>query len=387
MTKISSLTALTGAGVDDAADLLGIVDMSETGTARNKKITIDETRIALGVSSADSPQFTAINLGHASDTTITRASAGVVAIEGVNIVTTAGGVTFAADIIVPAEVYGVGWDGSNEVPTKNDVYDKIETIAGGSYTDEQAQDAVGAMVDASLTYVDATPLLQRAALTGDVTASAGSNATTIANDTVTYAKMQDVSAASKLLGRGDSGSGDPQEITLGTGLSMSGTTLNSSGGGSTAWALAGTGQTATGVYDFAVDGAKANIDFTGLGSFNELLVIGRGLTCGTTGVRQCLVSVDNGSSFYSASGDYKIVDSVGAETNGTGFNHSTNSTAARTIALHIRNLKGVEKSAHIHNSVGLTTLFIASSSDINAIRVNNSGGGNITAGTVRVYAR
>lgn len=48
------------------------------------------------------------------------------------------------------------------------------------YTDEMAQDAVGAMVDSSLNYVDGTPLLQRAALTGDVTASAGSNATTVA---------------------------------------------------------------------------------------------------------------------------------------------------------------------------------------------------------------
>lgn len=99
------------------------------------------------------------------------------------------------------------------------------------YTDEMAQDAVGAMVDSSLVYVDATPLLTRAALTGDVTASQGSNVTTVANDAVTYAKMQNVSAASKLLGRGDSGSGDPQEITLGAGLSMSGTTLNASGNG------------------------------------------------------------------------------------------------------------------------------------------------------------
>lgn len=74
--------------------------------------------------------------------------------------------------------------------------------------------------------------VQRSALTGDVTASAGSGSTTIPNDTVTYAKMQNVSAASKLIGRGDSGSGDPQEITLGTGLSMSGATLSSSGGGS-----------------------------------------------------------------------------------------------------------------------------------------------------------
>jgi hypothetical protein len=66
-------------------------------------------------------------------------------------------------------------------------------------------------------------------LSGDVTNVAG--AVTIANDAVTYAKMQNVSAASKLLGRGDSGAGDVQEITLGTGLTMSGTTLNASGAG------------------------------------------------------------------------------------------------------------------------------------------------------------
>lgn len=79
-------------------------------------------------------------------------------------------------------------------------------------------------------------------LSGDVTNSAG--AVTIANDAVTYAKMQNVSAASKLLGRGDSGAGDVQEITLGTGLTMSGTTLNSSGGGITSLnALTGATQT------------------------------------------------------------------------------------------------------------------------------------------------
>jgi len=54
----------------------------------------------------------------------------------------------------------------------------------------------------------------------------------IDNDAVTYAKIQNVSAASKLLGRGSSGgSGDAEEITLGTNLSMSGTTLNATGGG------------------------------------------------------------------------------------------------------------------------------------------------------------
>lgn len=42
MTKISSLTELLGASVDQANDLLPIVDMSETGAARNKKIKITQ---------------------------------------------------------------------------------------------------------------------------------------------------------------------------------------------------------------------------------------------------------------------------------------------------------------------------------------------------------
>jgi len=53
----------------------------------------------------------------------------------------------------------------------------------------------------------------------------------IPNDAVTYARMQNVSAASRLIGRGSAGgAGDPEEISLGTGLSMSGTTLSVTSG-------------------------------------------------------------------------------------------------------------------------------------------------------------
>jgi hypothetical protein len=55
---------------------------------------------------------------------------------------------------------------------------------------------------------------ERAALTGDVTASANSNATTIANDAVTYAKMQNISATSRVLGRKTAAAGDTEECTL-----------------------------------------------------------------------------------------------------------------------------------------------------------------------------
>jgi hypothetical protein len=52
-------------------------------------------------------------------------------------------------------------------------------------------------------------------LTGDVTAGpgTGAQAATIANDAVTYAKMQNVSATDKVLGRATAGAGDVEEIT------------------------------------------------------------------------------------------------------------------------------------------------------------------------------
>lgn len=54
--------------------------------------------------------------------------------------------------------------------------------------------------------------IQRSALTGDVTASAGSGSTTIANDAVTYAKLQNVSETDRFLGRDTAGAGDVEEI-------------------------------------------------------------------------------------------------------------------------------------------------------------------------------
>lgn len=48
------------------------------------------------------------------------------------------------------------------------------------YTDELAQDAIGAMIDTTLVYVDATPLLTRAAITGDISIPQASNTSTLA---------------------------------------------------------------------------------------------------------------------------------------------------------------------------------------------------------------
>lgn len=69
------------------------------------------------------------------------------------------------------------------------------------------------------------------ALTGEVTAAGpGSVAATIANAAVTFAKFQNLSGPGILTGRYSAGAGDMQEITLGTGMAMSGAGVLSSTG-------------------------------------------------------------------------------------------------------------------------------------------------------------
>jgi len=57
----------------------GTVPIAKGGTGQT---TASAAASALGVGTEDSPQFTAIELGHASDTTLARTSAGVVTIQG-----------------------------------------------------------------------------------------------------------------------------------------------------------------------------------------------------------------------------------------------------------------------------------------------------------------
>src|SRR6185295_438108 len=67
--------------------------------------------------------------------------------------------------------------------------------------------------DSGLTLAGTNTGDQTITLTGDVTGTGtGSFAATIPNNTVTYAKMQDVSATDRLIGRSTAGAGDPEEI-------------------------------------------------------------------------------------------------------------------------------------------------------------------------------
>lgn len=100
-----------------------------------------------------------------------------------------------------------------------------------THTGTQAASTISdfdAAVAAAPSVVANTAKVTNATHTGDVI---GDTALSISDNAVTYSKMQDVSEAARLLGRGDAGAGDPEEITLGAGLTMTGTTLSASGGG------------------------------------------------------------------------------------------------------------------------------------------------------------
>ena len=96
--KVNSIQPASGATVSITGLSLGgtdIVSGSSIATSEQGSIALTTNGVAataldLGVKTDDSPQFTGIELGHASDTTLTRASSGNVNIEG-NLVYRAGG--------------------------------------------------------------------------------------------------------------------------------------------------------------------------------------------------------------------------------------------------------------------------------------------------------
>ena len=102
------------------------------------------------------------------------------------------------------------WSGTDMEARKGGAWVSMTGAGASVYTDEQAQDAVGTiLVDTAtidFTYTDATPSITAAIVAGSV------NTTQLANDGVTYAKVQNVSQADRLLGRVSAGAGDVEEL-------------------------------------------------------------------------------------------------------------------------------------------------------------------------------
>jgi len=163
----------------------GIVAVTAGGTGA---ITAPAALTSLGAYPASNPN--GYNVGTVTNVTVTAAN-GITASVGTS--TTTPAISLGLGAITPTSVASTGTvTGTN-----------ISGTTSGTNTGDQA-----------------------IVLSGDVSGSGSTGiTTTIGANAVTYAKMQAISASSKLLGSSASGTA-VQEITLGSNLSMAGSTLN-----------------------------------------------------------------------------------------------------------------------------------------------------------------
>lgn len=132
-----------------------------------------------------------------------------------------------------------------------------------------------------------------------------------------------------------------------------------------------------------------------ISAFQEVLVIGRAITCGTSGFRSVLVSTDGGSTYYNTNGDYVSNLNTGGEgSTFTAGNHETASTAARGCGVHIcgPHLNGTSKLLRHINASGAHRIFAANTLPITNLRVcslASSGAAinNLTGGSVYIIGR
>jgi len=104
-TETTKITYVEGAAASTPAGSRVVVYAKADGLMYSKDDAGAETLMSSGAGPGSNPQFTTIELGHASDTTLARVSAGVVSIEGTNIVK-AGAVTSDGITMATARLLG-----------------------------------------------------------------------------------------------------------------------------------------------------------------------------------------------------------------------------------------------------------------------------------------
>lgn len=153
--------------------------------------------------------------------------------------------------------------------------------------------------------------------------------------------------------------------------------------GSTGWTLAAT-------WSFAVSGSTPSpLTFTGLGTPNDIMITLNNVNrSGTAAALNLLVSVNNGATFYSASGDYRVW-STGADTATTAIAvlDSTAAPRSRALVLQNCNLQPASVVPNFDGSGARGYIFVASPLPINAIRLNAAAGTFFASGEIKILTR
>jgi hypothetical protein len=248
------LSAAGGAGVTDHGALTGLTDVTDHLWAE-----LAARPLVAYAGAASTPVLADarkhITTSHGSANTLTIPPAASVAYDaatllmGTNIgagtmtLTAGAGVTVNGSVTVAAH----GWWWAKKTNT-NTWQTFVGGSSGGTVTAGNGlTDTAGTFsVDAEdATIVVGAGGIKRAPIGGDVVIADGSNTAAIPSDTITYAKIQNVSAASRVIGRGSAaGAGDAEELTPTGGIEVSGTNLQRSALSGDITAAAGSGTTA-----------------------------------------------------------------------------------------------------------------------------------------------
>ncbi|TGT72898.1 hypothetical protein EN802_13545 [bacterium M00.F.Ca.ET.159.01.1.1] len=131
----------------------------------------------------------------------------------------------------------------------------------------------------------------------------------------------------------------------------------------------------------------ANVDVTNLAGFDEVLVYFKSVTASSSGSRQVLASINNGSSFLNTSGDYTFVSSTGAVTSGSVWTiiNAVGTTAVSGF-LHIRDFSATTPKLVTDGRTDVPSGSIDTANALNALRFNNSAG-NLNGGSIYVWVK
>lgn len=158
---------------------------------------------------------------------------------------------------------------------------------------------------------------------------------------------------------------------------------NGSGGGG-----GGIGWTEVGLWSHAVSGnTPFPFNFTGLGTFTELMVQFNNCTVSASGIIWIRLSVNNGATYFTGTGNYKSFTANNASDQNVMRIFTLSGTTGLTKSTIITNCD--LQPAYMLNPGGEGFMFTASPLPINAIQIGSGLGTppNLTGGTLRILTR
>lgn len=251
MAQIRDQTTISGATLAGGTpSTMWIPIEPNTGTVTNKiaatelaiyvagTIANATTSVAGFMSAADKTKLNLLTVTSAAsiDTLVSQSHAAVTAANA-SISLTGQSVGVALDSGANNLISLAGGGLRVDVPSGHVTYAKIQNVSATDKLLGRSTAGAGSVEEITCTAFARTLLDDVDAAAWRSTLGLGSVATL---SSIAYSNVQNVSATSRLLGRATSGAGVIEEITIGSGLSLTGTTLSVSGGGGGSYTFSAT---------------------------------------------------------------------------------------------------------------------------------------------------